>query len=54
MYGKIKDMRRLEVKINRGGELVYSGKVEEAPEDIKNLSYISIKLDGGIAILEIE
>ncbi len=53
MYGKIKDMRRCDLRVNRNGELIYSGKVEDAPEEIKNLNYISIKLESGLVILEV-
>ena len=53
MYGKIKDMRRCDLRVSRNGELIYSGKVEDAPEEIKNIYYISIKLESGLVILEV-
>ena len=53
MYGKIKDMRRCNLQVNRNGELIYSGMVEDAPKEIKNLNYKEIKLESGLVILEV-
>ena len=53
MNGKIKDMRRCNLRVNRNGELIYSGMVEDAPEEIKALNYKEIKLESGLVILEV-
>ena len=35
MYGKIGDMRRIEIIVSKDGKEVYSGEVKDAPEEIK-------------------
>ncbi len=53
MYGKIKEIRRCNLEVKKDGELLYSGQSEDAPEEIKNLNYKSIKLESGIVYLEV-
>lgn len=44
-YGMIGDCRLLNIKVVRDDEVIYLGKVEEAPEEIRKLSYC--KVEGG-------
>ena len=44
-YGRIGDCRLLNIKVVRDDEVVYLGKVEEAPDEIRKLSYC--KVEGG-------
>jgi len=44
-YGRIGDCRLLNIKVVRDDEVVYLGKVEESPEEIRKLSYC--KVEGG-------
>lgn len=53
MYGKIGDMRRVEIIVSKDGKEVYSGDVKNAPEEIKETHYKSIQLKAGKAYLEI-
>lgn len=53
MYVKIRDMRLLNVIIKKDNEIIYEGKVEEAPEEIKNSTYKKIEFNTGKVILEI-
>lgn len=53
MYGKIKDMRLINITVKKDGEIIYTGKVEEAPEEIKEKSYKKIEFEGLDVILEI-
>ena len=53
MYGKIGDMRRVYTIVSKDGKEVYSGDVKDAPEEIKEAHYKSIKLMSGKAYLEI-
>ena len=53
MYVKIRDMRLLNVIVKKDNEIIYEGKVEDAPEEIKNLTYKKIEFDMGKVLLEI-
>lgn len=53
MYGKIGDMRRIEIIVSKDGKQVYSGSVNDAPDEIRELHYKSIQLKSGKAYLEI-
>lgn len=53
MYGKIGDMRRIEIIVSKEGNQVYSGMVNDAPEEIKESHYKSIQLKSGKAYVEI-
>ena len=50
---KIKDMRLLDVIVKKDEQVIYEGRVEEAPEEIKNTTYKKIEFDMGKVILEI-
>ena len=47
MYGKIKESRLLNIEVYEGDKLLYKGKVEEAPEEIKEKNYQSVKIEDG-------
>lgn len=53
MYGKIKDMRLLNITVFQNGEVVYQGMVEDAPDEIANLSYSKIEFEGVNVKIEI-
>ncbi len=53
MFGKIGDMRRIEIIVSKDGKEVYSGDVKEAPEEIRESHYKSIQLKSGKAYLEL-
>jgi len=44
-YGTIGDCRLLNIKVIRNDEVIYLGKVEDAPEEIRKLTYS--KVEGG-------
>ena len=44
-YGAIGDCRLLNIKVIRNDEVIYSGRVEDAPEEIRKLNYC--KVEGG-------
>lgn len=43
---KIKELRLLNSKIYEDGKLIYEGKIDEAPEEIKIKEYKKIKFEG--------
>ena len=47
MYGKIKESRLLNIEVYEGECLIYKGKVEDAPEEIKERNYQSVKIKDG-------
>ncbi len=53
MYGKIKDMRLLEITVVQDGNVIYQGKVEDAPEEIANSTYKKIEFVGVDVKIEI-
>ena len=53
MYGKIKESRLLNIEVYEGGILLYKGKVEEAPEEIKNKNYNKVQIKDNWVIYEV-
>ena len=53
MYLKISDIRLLNIKVIKDGEEIYSGKAEDAPDDIKDMRYQKTGFDGVDVIIEI-
>ena len=47
MYGKIKESRLLNIEVYKGENLLYKGKVEDAPEEIGNMNYKSVQIKDG-------
>ncbi len=50
MYGKIGESRLLNIEVYENNNLLYKGKVEDAPEDIKNKNYNSVQIKDGWVI----
>lgn len=50
---KISDMRLLNITVFKDEIEIYKGKVEDAPEDIKNMEYKDIRFDGVDVILKV-
>ena len=50
---KISDIRLLNILVLKDGNEIYKGKVEEAPEEIKNMQYKNINFDGVDVVIEI-
>ena len=44
-YGMIGDCRLLNIKVVRDDEVIYLGKVEDAPEEIRKLSYFKVRVE---------
>ncbi len=53
MYGKIKESRLLNIEVYEGENLLYKGKVEDAPEDVKNKNYQSVEIKDGWVIYQV-
>ena len=53
MYGKIKESRLLNIEVYEGENLLYKGKVEEAPEEIKDKNYKTVELKDGWVIYNV-
>lgn len=53
LYGPIGLARTLNIEVYNEGNLLYKGIVDNAPDEIKNLMYKSIKLNGGDAIYQV-
>lgn len=53
MYLKVSDIRLLNIKVIKDGNEIYNGKSEEAPEEIRNLTYKSISFEGVDIIIEV-
>ena len=53
MYGKIKESRLLNIEVYEGDNLLYKGKVEDAPEEIGNINYKSVKIKDGWVIYSV-
>ena len=47
MYGKIKEARLLNIEVYEGEQLLYKGKIEDAPEEIKEKNYQSVQIKDG-------
>lgn len=50
MYGKIRESRLLNIEVYENKVLLYKGKIEEAPEEIKNKNYQSVEIKDGWVI----
>lgn len=53
MYGKIAESRLLDIEVYKNEELLYKGKVESAPEEVKNMNYQSVTIKEGIVIYNV-
>ena len=53
MYGKIKESRLLNIEVYEGENLLYKGKVEDAPEEIKEKKYLSVEIKDGWVIYKV-
>ena len=53
MYGKIKEGRLLNIEVYKNEQLLYKGKVEEAPEEIGDKNYKSVEIKDGWVIYNI-
>ena len=53
LYGPIGNARLLDIEVYENGILKYSGIIEDAPEQIKELMYKSVKLINGKSVYEI-
>ena len=51
-YLNIGGLRLLDIKVVKDNEVLYEGMVEDAPEEIKNMSYKTI--NGGTTVLKVE
>ena len=50
MYGKIRESRLLNIEVYEEGELLYKGKIEDAPEEVKDKNYKEVKIKDGWVI----
>lgn len=50
---KIKELRLLNITIKQNNQIIYQGKTEEAPNDLKEQEYKKIYFQGVDVILEI-
>ncbi len=50
---KIKELRLLDILIKQGNDIIYEGKVEDLPENLKEREYENINFDGTKVIIEI-
>lgn len=53
MYGRIRESRLLNIEVYENGDLLYRGKVEEAPEEIKDRNYQSVEIKDGWVIYNV-
>lgn len=53
MYGKIKESRLLNIEVYEKDNLIYKGKVEDAPEEIGEKNYKSVQIKDGWIIFNI-
>lgn len=51
VYGPIGDGRLLNIKVILDGEEIYSGMVEDAPDEVKKLKYSEVKIGSQITYL---
>ena len=49
----IKDVRHYEIEVHENGNIVYSGNVHDAPEEIKEKETKSMKIDHKKIVIEI-
>lgn len=50
---KIKELRLLNITIKQNGQILFEGKTEEVPEDLKDKEYEKIYFEGVDVIVEI-
>lgn len=50
---KIKELRLLNLTIKQNENIIYQGKTEDVPDDIKEMSYSKIYFEGVDVIIEI-
>ena len=50
---KISEIRLLNIEVKKEGYTLYKGKVEDAPDEIKQMQYKDIHFDGVDVIVEI-
>ena len=48
MYGKIRESRLLDIEVYEGDNLLYKGKIEDAPEEIRQLKYSKVNISNDI------
>lgn len=53
MYGKIKESRLLNIEVYEGENMLYKGKIENAPEEIANRNYQSVQIKDGWVIYQV-
>ena len=53
MYGKIKESRLLNIEVYKEENLLYKGKVEDAPEVVREKNYQSVEIKDGWVIYNI-
>lgn len=53
MYIKIGDLKLLNIKVLQDGNTVYEGRVEDAPDELKETNYKSAIFDSGCVVIEI-
>lgn len=53
MYGRIRESRLLNIEVYENGDLIYRGKVEEAPEEIKDRNYQTVEIKDGWVIYNV-
>lgn len=50
---KISEIRLLNIEVKKEEKTIYKGKVEDAPEEIKQMQYKNIAFEGVDVIIEI-
>ena len=50
---KIKEMRLLNLTIKQGENIIFKGKTEDVPDNIKEMEYEKIYFDGVDVIIEL-
>lgn len=53
MYGKIKESRLLNIEVYEGENLLYKGKIEDAPDEIKEKNYETVTIKDGWVIYNV-
>ena len=53
MYIRIGDLKLLNIKVIENGEVLYTGMVEDAPDNIKGTNYKSAKFESEFVVIEI-
>ena len=50
---KLKEIRLLDIIVKQDGNVIYEGKAEELPEELKNKEYKDINFEGIKVVAEI-